>query len=291
MAEIVIKAENLSFFYEEDDGAKIPVLQNFDLEIEKGSFVALLGHNGSGKSTLAKLFNLILTPESGNLYLFGKRVDENEMTDDELFEIRRRIGMVFQNPDNQLVATIVEEDVAFGPENLGVPPKEIRQRVDDALDFVKMKKFARHSPHQLSGGQKQRVAIAGILACKPEVIIFDESTAMLDPLGRAEVMSTIETLNKEFGTTIVLITHYMEEATKAGRVVVIDNGKKLLDGTPKEVFKETKILRKAGLDIPQTTLLLQELADMGYDLPRNALTPEEGAEALAKILSEKEKIK
>ncbi|MBQ8861441.1 MAG: ATP-binding cassette domain-containing protein, partial [Clostridia bacterium] len=232
-----------------------------------------------------------LTPESGNLYLFGKRVDENEMTDDELFEIRRRIGMVFQNPDNQLVATIVEEDVAFGPENLGVPPKEIRQRVDDALDFVKMKKFARHSPHQLSGGQKQRVAIAGILACKPEVIIFDESTAMLDPLGRAEVMSTIETLNKEFGTTIVLITHYMEEATKAGRVVVIDNGKKLLDGTPKEVFKETKIFRKAGLDIPQTTLLLQELADMGYDLPRNALTPEEGAEALAKILSEKEKIK
>lgn len=291
MAEIVIKAENLSFFYEEDDGAKIPVLRNFDLEIEKGSFVALLGHNGSGKSTLAKLFNLILTPESGSLYLFGKKIDEDKMTEDEIFEIRRRVGMVFQNPDNQLVATIVEEDVAFGPENLGVPPREIRERVDNALNFVNMKKFARHSPHQLSGGQKQRVAIAGILACNPDIIIFDESTAMLDPIGRAEVMSTIETLNKKFGTTVVLITHYMEEATKAGRVVVIDNGKKLLDGAPKEVFQETKILREAGLDVPQTTLLLQELADMGYDLPRNTLSPEEGAAALATILSKKERTK
>jgi len=291
MSETVIKAENLSFFYEEDDGGKFPVLQNFDLEIEKGSFVALLGHNGSGKSTLAKLFNLILTPTSGSLYLFGKKIDEDEMTDDDLFEIRRRVGMVFQNPDNQLVATIVEEDVAFGPENLGVPPKEIRERVDNALEFVNMKKFARHSPHQLSGGQKQRVAIAGILACNPEIVVFDESTAMLDPVGRAEVISTIETLNKEYGTTVVLITHYMEEAAKAGRVVVIDSGKKLLDGTPKEVFAQTKILRAAGLDVPQTTLLLQELADMGYDLPRDALTPSEGAEALAVILGERGKTK
>ena len=287
MAETVIKAENLSFFYEEDDGGKFPVLQNFDLEIEKGSFVALLGHNGSGKSTLAKLFNLILTPTSGSLYLFGKKIDEDYMTDDELYEIRRRVGMVFQNPDNQLVATIVEEDVAFGPENLGVPPKEIRERVDEALEFVNMTKFKRHSPHQLSGGQKQRVAIAGILACKPEIVVFDESTAMLDPVGRAEVISTIETLNKEHGTTVVLITHYMEEAAKAGRIVVIDSGKKLLDGTPKEVFKQTKILREAGLDVPQTTLLLQELADLGYDLPRDALTPTEGADALAKILDER----
>jgi energy-coupling factor transport system ATP-binding protein len=289
MAETVIKAENLSFFYEEDDGALFPVLRNFDLEIEKGSFVALLGHNGSGKSTLAKLFNLILMPTSGSLYLFGKKIEPDEMTDDEYYEIRRRVGMVFQNPDNQLVATIVEEDVAFGPENLGVPPKEIRERVDRALSFVNMTKFARHSPHQLSGGQKQRVAIAGILACNPEIIIFDESTAMLDPVGRAEVMATIEMLNKEYGTTVVLITHYMEEAARAGRVVVIDNGKKLLDGTPKEVFEQTAILRGAGLDVPQTTLLLQELADLGYDLPRNALTPEEGAEALAKILTERRK--
>jgi len=213
------------------------------------------------------------------------------MTDDDLFEIRRHVGMVFQNPDNQLVATVVEEDVAFGPENLGVPPKEIRERVDNALEFVNMKKFARHSPHQLSGGQKQRVAIAGILACNPEIVVFDESTAMLDPVGRAEVISTIETLNKEYGTTVVLITHYMEEAAKAGRVVVIDSGKKLLDGTPKEVFAQTKILRAAGLDVPQTTLLLQELADMGYDLPRDALTPSEGAEALAVILGERGKTK
>ena len=287
MAETVIKAENLSFFYEEDDGAMFPVLQNFDLEIEKGSFVALLGHNGSGKSTLAKLFNLVLMPTSGSLWLFGKKIEPDEMTDDEYYEIRRRVGMVFQNPDNQLVATIVEEDVAFGPENLGVPPKEIRERVDRALSFVNMTKFARHSPHQLSGGQKQRVAIAGILACNPEIIIFDESTAMLDPVGRAEVIATIEMLNKEYGTTVVLITHYMEEAAKAGRVVVIDNGNKLLDGTPKEVFEQAEILRSAGLDVPQATLLLQELADMGYDLPRNALTPEEGAEAIAKILAER----
>ena len=195
--------------------------------------------------------------------------------------------MVFQNPDNQLVATIVEEDVAFGPENLGVPPKEIRERVTRALDFVKMRRFARHSPHQLSGGQKQRVAIAGILACNPEIVIFDESTAMLDPIGRAEVMSTIEMLNKKYGTTVIIITHYMEEAAKADRVIVVDKGEKLLDGTPKKVFAQTNILREARLDAPQTTVLLQELADMGYDLPRDALTPQEGAEALAKILSER----
>ena len=291
MSNVVIKAENLSFFYEEDDGGKLPVLRDFNLEIEKGSFVALLGHNGSGKSTLAKLFNLILTPTSGSLYLFGKKVDYEEMTEDDLFDIRKRVGMVFQNPDNQLVATIVEEDVAFGPENLGVPPKEIRERVNKALDFVKMRKFARHSPHQLSGGQKQRIAIAGIIACNPEIVIFDESTAMLDPLGRAEVMATIETLNKKFGTTVIIITHYMEEAAKAGRVVVIDRGKKILDGTPREVFAQTKILREARLDVPQTTLLLQELADMGYDLPRDALTPQEGAAALAEILSKKEQTK
>ncbi len=291
MAEIVIKAEGLSFSYEDEEGNGPAVLEDFDLEIEKGSFTALLGHNGSGKSTLAKLFNLILTPTKGSLYLFGEKIDEENMTEDDLFDLRRRVGMVFQNPDNQLVATIVEEDVAFGPENLGVPPKEIRERVDRALELVGMTKFARHSPHQLSGGQKQRVAIAGIIACDPEIVIFDESTAMLDPIGRAEVLETIQKLNKENGTTVVLITHYMEEAAKADRVVVIDSGKKLLDGTPKEVFSQTKILRGAGLDVPQTTLLLQELADEGYDLPRNALTPEEGAFALAKILEERKKNK
>ena len=257
MAEIVIKTENLSFTYDDnEDAEKIPVLEKFDIEIEKGTFVALLGHNGSGKSTLAKLFNLVLTPTSGNLYLFGKKIDENEITDDELYEIRRRVGMVFQNPENQLVATIVEEDVAFGPENLGVPPAEIRERVDKALSLVGMKKYARHSPHQLSGGQKQRVAIAGIIACNPDIIIFDESTAMLDPVGRTEVMD-----------------------------------KKLLDGTPREVFTKTDILRGAGLSVPQTTMLMEELIKCGYALPNDALTPEEGASAIASILAEKEKVK
>ena len=188
MSDIVIKTEGLSFFYDEDNGSRLAVLKEFDLEIERGTFVALLGHNGSGKSTLAKLFNLILKPTSGSLYLFGEKIDEEKMTEDDLYALRQRVGMVFQNPDNQLVATIVEEDVAFGPENLGVPPKEIRERVDKALEIVGMTKFARHSPHQLSGGQKQRVAIAGIIACDPEIIIFDESTAMLDPIGRAEVL-------------------------------------------------------------------------------------------------------
>ena len=289
MSEIIIKTEGLSFSYDEDDGSRLAVLENFDIEIEKGTFVALLGHNGSGKSTLAKLFNLILSPTAGSLWLFGEKIDEENMTEDDLFALRQRVGMVFQNPDNQLVATIVEEDVAFGPENLGVPSKEIRERVDKALEIVGMMKFARHSPHQLSGGQKQRIAIAGIIACNPEIIIFDESTAMLDPIGRAEVLETIEKLNRENGTTVILITHYMEEAARADRVVVIDSGKKLLDGTPKEVFSKTKILRGAGLDVPQTTLLLQELADEGFDLPRDALTPEEGARALAAILNEKER--
>lgn len=289
MSEIIIKTEGLSFSYDEDDGSRLAVLENFDIEIEKGTFVALLGHNGSGKSTLAKLFNLILSPTAGSLWLFGEKIDEENMTEDDLFALRQRVGMVFQNPDNQLVATIVEEDVAFGPENLGVPSKEIRERVDKALELVGMTKFARHSPHQLSGGQKQRIAIAGIIACDPEIIIFDESTAMLDPIGRAEVLETIEKLNRENGTTVILITHYMEEAARADRVVVIDSGKKLLDGTPKEVFSKTKILRGAGLDVPQTTLLLQELADEGFDLPRDALTPEEGARALAAILNEKER--
>ncbi len=289
MAETIIKMENLSFSYEEE-GNRIPVIENLDLEIEKGSFVAVLGHNGSGKSTLAKLINLILTPTAGSLYLFGKKIDEKEITEDELYELRRRIGMVFQNPDNQLVATVVEEDVAFGPENLGVPTDEIRKRVDDALDIVGMREFARHSPHQLSGGQKQRVAIAGIIALRPDVIVFDEATAMLDPRGRADVLSTIEKLNRDFGTTIIHITHYMEEAIRAGRVIVIDDGKIKLDGTPREVFSAVDAVKAAGLDVPQVTELMLEIRRDGFLLPADTLTFAEGADAIeAYILQSKDK--
>ncbi len=289
MAETIIRAENLSFAYEEE-GNRIPVIENLNLEIEKGSFVAVLGHNGSGKSTLAKLINLILTPTGGTLSLFGEKVDEKEMSDDALYALRQRIGMVFQNPDNQLVATVVEEDVAFGPENLGIPPAEIRKRVDDALDIVGMRAFAKHSPHQLSGGQKQRVAIAGIIALRPDVIIFDEATAMLDPRGRADILATIEKLNREFGTTVLHITHYMEEAIRAGRVIVIDDGKIVLDGTPREVFSAVDTVKAAGLDVPQVTELMLEIQKDGFDFPANALTFSEGADAVeAYILKTKNK--
>lgn len=279
MAEIIIKAEDLCFQYE-DERAEAPVLEHLNLEIEKGSFVAVLGHNGSGKSTLAKLVNMILTPTSGKLSLFGKEIDEETMTEDEYFALRQRIGMVFQNPDNQLVATIVEEDVAFGPENIGVPPKEIRKRVDDALEIVGMSAFAKHSPHQLSGGQKQRVAIAGIIALRPEIIIFDESTAMLDPRGRSDVLATIEKLNRDFGTTILHITHYMEEAIRADRVIVIDEGRVLLDGTPREVFSSVDTLKKIGLDVPQVTELMLELDRDGIKIAKDTLTVSESADAI-----------
>ena len=288
MAEIIIKAEDLCFSYESDHPAdNFPVLDHLNLEIEKGSFVAVLGYNGSGKSTLAKILNLILTPTSGNLYLFGKKFDEETITEDEFFALRQRIGMVFQNPDNQLVATIVEEDVAFGPENLGVPPAEIRKRVDEALEIVGMKEFARHSPHQLSGGQKQRIAIAGIIALRPDVIIFDESTAMLDPRGRNDVLATIEKLNREFGTTILHITHYMEEAIRADRVIVVDGGKITLDGTPREVFSKVRTVKAAGLDVPQVTELMLEINDDGFDLPKDVLSYEEGAQAIADYIRKK----
>ncbi len=283
MAETIIKAENLCFAYDDDELGAI-VIENMNLEIEKGSFVAILGYNGSGKSTLAKLINLILTPTSGSLYYFGEKCDFDTMTEDEFFELRRRIGMVFQNPDNQLVATIVEEDVAFGPENLGIPPAEIRRRVDEALDIVGMSQFARHSPHQLSGGQKQRIAIAGIIALRPDVIIFDESTAMLDPKGRADVLDTIEKLNREYGTTILHITHYMEEAIRADRVIVIDGGKIKLDGTPREVFTHVETVKAAGLDVPQITELMLEARRDGIDLPADALDYMEGADAVEKLL-------
>ena len=288
VAEIIIKAEDLCFSYESDHPTdKFPVLDHLNLEIEKGSFVAVLGYNGSGKSTLAKILNLILTPTSGNLYLFGKKFDEETITEDEFFALRQRIGMVFQNPDNQLVATIVEEDVAFGPENLGVPPAEIRKRVDEALEIVGMKEFARHSPHQLSGGQKQRIAIAGIIALRPDVIIFDESTAMLDPRGRSDVLATIEKLNREFGTTILHITHYMEEAIRADRVIVVDGGRITLDGTPREVFSHVRTVKAAGLDVPQVTELMLEINDDGFALPKDVLSYEEGAAAIADYIRKK----
>ena len=230
-----IKIENISISYEEDDGGKTSVLKNINLEIKKGEYLAVLGHNGSGKSTLAKLLNMILEPDSGKIYIDGKDITDPDMTEDDVFELRKKVGMVFQNPDNQLVATIVEDDVAFGPENLGVESSEIRRRVDEALAVVGMSEYAKGEPARLSGGQKQRIAIAGILAMKPDCMIFDESTAMLDPLGRRDIMNTIEKLNKEHGITIIMITHYMDEAARANRIVVLDDGEVLMDGTPVEI--------------------------------------------------------
>ena len=246
------------------------------MEIRKGEFVALLGHNGSGKSTMAKHMNAILLPSSGKVYVGGMDTAD----DDLLTDIRRTVGMVFQNPDNQLVATIVEEDVAFGPENLGIPSPEIRQLVDDALKAVGMYEYRRHAPHKLSGGQKQRVAIAGIIAMRPKCIVFDEPTAMLDPRGRQEVMETIDKLKNELGITVVLITHYMDEAARADRVIVIDDGKLLIEGTPREVFSQIALLREHHLDVPQATELAQYLRSMGYDIPEDVLTPEECARAI-----------
>ena len=278
MAEPFIRVENLSFSY----GEPMPyVLKNISFTVEKGAFVAVLGHNGSGKSTLAKLLNMILTPTSGKIFINGRDITAPDMTEDDVFAVRRDIGMVFQNPDNQLVATIVEEDIAFGPENLGVDPKEIRRRVDSALETVGMTEFARKSPHQLSGGQKQRIAIAGIIAMLPECIIFDESTAMLDPSGRKEVMDTIKMLNRERGITILHITHNMSEAVEADRVIVINEGELYLDGAPKKVFSQVEKLHEAGLDVPQVTELFYELRQAGIKgLPHDILDSREGADAL-----------
>lgn len=278
-----INVSGLVFEYpgEEDGAPGYMVLKGLDLKIPSGQFVAVLGHNGSGKSTLAKHFNAILTPTSGDVVVCGI----NTKDEDRLFDIRQQVGMVFQNPDNQIVATIVEEDVAFALENLGVPPAEIRQRVDDALKEVDMYEYREHAPHQLSGGQKQRVAIAGILAMRPDFIVLDEPTAMLDPKGRSEVIRTIKELNHDFGTTVVLITHYMEEAVQADRVVVIDNGRILRDGTPKEVFTEVETLKSVGLDVPQVTELVYELRAEGIDLPQDILTEDECYAALKKLLS------
>ncbi len=266
----IIETEKLSFSYcdsDEDTAITeiIPAVKSVDLKIKEGEYIAVLGHNGSGKSTLAKLLNLILIPTSGKIFIEGTDVSSTDLSDDEVFEVRKKIGMVFQNPDNQIVATVVEEDVAFGVENLGLPREEIRRRVVNALNVVGMQEYAHHAPHKLSGGQKQRVAIAGIIAMKPKVIIFDESTAMLDPLGRKNVIDIMEKLNREEGITIINITHYMEEAARADRVIVINDGEILIDGCADEVFSKVDLLHSIGLESPQGTELLYSLKKHGFD--------------------------
>jgi len=273
----IIKTEKLEFSYTStDDIAPNIVLRGLDLEIEKGTFVAIIGHNGSGKSTLAKHFNAILLPMGGRVLVGGADTSDPGL----LIEIRRRVGMVFQNPDNQIVATIVEEDVAFAPENLGYPPDEIRRRVDEALKIVDMYDYRQHAPHLLSGGQKQRVAIAGALAMGPECVVFDEPTAMLDPRGRESIIKVIRDLRDNRGVTVALITHHMDEAVNADRVVVMSDGEIIMDGTPSEVFLDAETLRQSGLDVPETAILLRELKNDGFDLPLDALTVDECAEAI-----------
>ena len=282
----MIETKNLSFIYREEDmeSGEIKeekVLKDINIEIEKGSFTAVLGHNGSGKSTLAKHFNAILLPSGGKVYVKGMdTADENN-----IFNIRQSAGMVFQNPDNQMVAALVEDEVAFAPENLGVEPKEIRRRVDECLEIVNMTKYAQSSPSKLSGGQKQRVAIASVLAMNPEILILDEPTAMLDPKGRSEVIKTIKMLNEEKDITVVLITHYMDEAAQADRTVVIDD-EIVLDGTPKEVFKNVEKLKSLGLDVPQVTELAYELRKMGIEISDDVLTVDECFDEIIRILGE-----
>ena len=276
-----IHVENVTFRYGTDDPLSLKeALSGVSLAVERGEFVALLGHNGCGKSTLAKHFNAMLLPTSGKVFVDGMDTAEEALK----YEIRRRVGLVLQNPDNQLVASIVEEDVAFGPENLGVPPKEIRRRVDDALKAVEMYDYRLAAPYKLSGGQKQRVAIAGIIAMQPECIVLDEPTAMLDPRGRTEVLNTIHKLNRELGITIVLITHYMDEAVTADRVVVMDSGRILTEGTPKEVFSKVELLKQHHLDVPQATELCYRLRACGCQVPLGILDAEECVGILEKLL-------
>ncbi|MBR3947815.1 MAG: energy-coupling factor transporter ATPase [Clostridia bacterium] len=281
-----IEFQNVTFGYSDDsETQKIEenVIENMNLKIEKGDFVAVLGHNGCGKSTLAKLCNAIVVPQSGKVLVDGIDTADEE----KLYDIRRKVGMVFQNPDNQIVATIVEDDVAFGPENLGIDPKEIRVRVDEALKSVGMYDFRNFEPHKLSGGQKQRVAIAGIIAMKPQCIVFDEPTAMLDPRGRKEVMKTAKMLNEEYGITVIFITHYMDEAVKANRVIVMDEGRIILDGTPKEVFVNVDTLKKAQLDVPEATELTHLLIKDGINLNKDILDIDELFDAIVSIMEAK----
>ena len=284
MKEPFIRTEGLSYLYEDEASVPSLVLKDISLQIEKGEFVAILGHNGSGKSTLAKLLNMILVPTSGKIYVDGKDITADDIGDEDMLALRKSVGMVFQNPDNQLVATIVEDDVAFGPENLGIPSAEIRKRVDEVLSIVGMTDYAKHEPHRLSGGQKQRIAIAGVLAMLPECIIFDESTAMLDPLGRKDVMNAIEKLNREMGITVIMITHYMDEAARADRVIVLDDGQILLDGTPSYVFEQEEILKKCGLAIPQCTELIHRMRDAGIALDGECVTLDDCVSLILKSL-------
>ena len=283
--EPILSARDVSFAYDNYEEKQLPpiVLEDVSLDIQPGEFVAVLGHNGSGKSTLAKHFNAILLPTAGTVYVGG--IDTKQ--EDRLYDIRQTAGMVFQNPDNQLVATIVEEDVAFALENLGVPPEEIRRRVDESLKAVGLYEYREHAPHQLSGGQKQRVAIAGIIAMRPKCIVLDETTAMLDPQGRREVLRTIRQLGDQFGITVVLITHYMDEAAQCDRVVVVDNGKVILDGAPRAVFSHVEQLKKVGLDVPQVTELVWMLRKDGYNLPDDIIFEDECVQAIEKLLEER----
>lgn len=283
MSDTIIKFDNVSFAYEVDDGDIVNAVNDFSLSVPKGQFLAVLGHNGCGKSTVAKLINGILVPNKGKVTVEGMDTADEEKTVD----IRKVVGMVFQNPDNQIVATIVEDDVAFGPENLGVEPSEIRKAVDSALKAVGMYEFRKREPHRLSGGQKQRVAIAGVIAMNTQCIVMDEPTAMLDPQGRKEVMDTVMKLNREFGITVILITHYMDEAVKADRVVVMDGGRITMDGTPKEVFRNVEKMKSLGLDVPQATELAYRLRKKGFKLPDDILDENECAEAILKFLEVK----
>ena len=276
----MIQCVNTTFKYNNyEDGVEKYAIKDVNIHVNKGEFLVILGHNGSGKSTIAKHMNALLVPSSGDVFVCGLNTKDEE----KLWDIRSTAGMVFQNPDNQLVATIVEEDVAFGPENLGVDPDEIRRRVDESLSKVGMLQYKKHAPHLLSGGQKQRIAIAGILAMKPECIIFDEPTAMLDPAGRKEVLDNMIELNKEHGITIVLITHYMDEAAKADRIIVMDDGQAVLEGNPREIFSQVEKMKKIGLDVPQVTELSYELQKAGVNISTNILNVDEMVNALCQL--------
>lgn len=284
----MVKAENVSYEYTkvvevkgENTERKLMALENISLDIEKGDFIAVLGHNGSGKSTFAKHLNALLTPSEGTIWVDGMDTKNDEL----VWNIRQNTGMVFQNPDNQLVATVVEEDIAFGPENLGVEPAEIRRRVDEALQMVGMDGYQKNTPSKLSGGQKQRIAIAGILAMRPQCIVLDEPTAMLDPIGRRDVMDTIHRLNKENGITIILITHYMDEAVSADKVYVIDDGKIVMQGIPREIFSQVDMMKAYGLDVPQVTETAYNLRKLGIDIPSDILTVDEMVGAICQLKS------